>query len=408
MAISRRRFIRNASAAAAATTTLGMPAIVRAAEEATILGLFDYTGAYAEVGPLMERGAKLALEEAGYQAGTVKLRMVTRDAETKASSATRRSEEAIDSDGARFIVGPWSSGVALAVVEVAKNKKVMHWFSGGTEDVSGKRCNRYSFQWAASPWTAMDAVLGGLKKENPSVKNLYLFITDYAFGWFLQKYVTELAPKHGMQVVGADRQPLGQREYSSYVTKAAAANPDAIFMANFGLDAISAARQLQSFGLTPKIPLVMSWSSGVEELIQMSPELRENVIFGSNFYYTVDTPLAERFVASYKKVDPQGNPPGYAPAAGYALMRTTIEGIRRANSAEVPKVIKALEGATIDDITGKLTIQANNHQSIRPFFVCKTKSAIDMKDPFDFGTVIAQSATPQPAELNECKDIGEL
>jgi branched-chain amino acid transport system substrate-binding protein len=405
MSMSRRRFIRDASGAAA---VLGMPAIARAAEEATILGLFDYTGAYAEVGPLMERGAKLALEEAGYRAGDVKLRLVTRDAETKASSATRRSEEAIDSDGARFIVGPWSSGVALAVVEVAKNKKVMHWFSGGTEDISGKRCNRYAFQWAASPWTAMDAVLGGLKKENPSVKNLYLFVTDYAFGWSLQKYVTELAPKHGMQVAGADRQPLGQREYSSYITKAAAANPDAILMINFGLDTISAARQLQSFGLTPKIPLVMAWSSGVEELIQMSPEVRENVIFGSNFYYAVDTPLAHGFVANYKKVDPQGNPPGYAPSAGYALMRATIEGIRRANSAEVPKVIKALEGAEIDDITGKMKIQASNHQCIRPFFVCKTKPVKEMKDPYDFGALIAESSTPQPAELNECKDIGDL
>ena len=140
----------------------------------------------------------------------------------------------------------------------------------------------------------------------------------------------------------------------------------------------------------------------------MSPDLRENVIFGSNFYYTIDTPLAQRFVADYKKVDPQGNPPGYAPAAGYSLMHATIEGIRRANSAEVPKVIKALEGAEIDDVTGKLKIQASNHQSIRPYLVCKTKAASEMKDPYDFGTVIAESATPQPGEYNECKDIGEL
>src|SRR5271169_6444799 len=56
-AISRRRFIR-ASAAGVAASTLGFPSVVRAAEETPILGLFSYTGAYAEVGPLMERGAK--------------------------------------------------------------------------------------------------------------------------------------------------------------------------------------------------------------------------------------------------------------------------------------------------------------------------------------------------------------
>lgn len=404
--ITRRRFIRNSAGAAVATGALGMPSIVRAADQATILGLFDLTGAYADVGPLMEKGAKLALEEVNYQVGPHKLRYVVRDAETKAGSATRRVEEAIASEGARFIVGPWSSGVALAVSEIAKNKKAMYWFSGGTEDISGKRCNRYAFQWAASPWTAMDAVLAGFKRENPNAKTLYLFVVDYAFGWSLQKYVEELAPKYGLKVIGADRQPLGQREFSSYITKAQATNPDAIFMINFGLDAISAARQLFSFGMIPKIPVILSWSSGVEEMIQLSPEIRSNMIVGTNFYYTADTPVAKSFVARYQKQE--GNPPGYAPSAAYSLMRATIEGIRRANSTNPQDCIKALEGAEIDDITGKMKIQANNHQCIRPYYVLKAKKAAEMKDPYDFGTLIFQSDTPQPAEMNECKAIGEL
>ena len=37
----------------------------------------------------------------------------------------------------------------------------------------------------------------------------------------------------------------------------------------------------------------MSWSSGVEELIQLAPEIRENLWVGTNFYYTADTPVAQ-------------------------------------------------------------------------------------------------------------------
>ena len=40
----------------------------------------------------------------------------------------------------------------------------------------------------------------------------------------------------------------------------------------------------------------MSWSSGVEELIQLAPEIRENLWVGTNFYYTADTPVAKEFV----------------------------------------------------------------------------------------------------------------
>jgi branched-chain amino acid transport system substrate-binding protein len=407
MSITRRRFVQG-SAAAAAVGTLGFPAVARAADEAVILGLWDFTGAYADVGPLMDKGARLALEEVNYQIGKHKLRYVTRDAETKAGSATRRVEEAIASDGARFVVGPWSSGVALAVSEVAKNKKVEYWFSGGTEDISGKRCHRHAFQWAASPWTAMDAVLATFKREYPNAKSLYLFVVDYAFGWSLQKYVEDLAPKYGIKVIGADRHPLGQREYSSYITKANAANPDGIYMINFGLDAISAARQLQSFGMIPKIPIVLSWSAGVEELVQMSPEIRSNMLVGTNFYYTIDTPVAKAFVERYRKQDPQHNPPGYAPGAAYGIMRMTLEGIRRADSTDPKAAIRALEGLEVNDLVGPMKIEAANHQCIRPYFVLKTKPPSAMKDPMDFATLIHQSSTPQPKELNGCKSIGEF
>ncbi len=405
--ITRRGFAATAAVATGAAVT-GFPYVVRAAEEAAILGLWDFTGAYADVGPLMDVGAQVALEQVDYRAGDVKLRYVTRDGETKAGAATRRAEEAIASEKVGYIIGPWSSGVGLAVSEVAKNNKVMHWFSGGTEDISGKRCHRYGFQWAANPWTAMDAVLYAFRQQNANARRLYLFVADYAFGWSLEKYVGNLAPKYGMEVIGADRHPLGQREFSSYILKAAAKNPDAVFMINFGLDAVSAARQLHSFGLIPKVPLIMSWSAGVEELIQLAPEIRSNVIVGTNYYYTADNPVSKAFVEAYRKKDKQGNPPGYAPAAAYSLAHMTIEAIKRAGTANVQKAIQSIEGAEVEGLVGTIKVQASNHQSIRPYFVLKTKTPKESQGPLDFGTIIHTSSTPQPKELNECADIGKL
>ena len=80
----------------------------------------------------------IALEEVNYTINGKKIKYVTRDSETKAGPAARRAQEAIDTEGVKFIIGPWSSGVALAVTEVAKKNKVMYYFSGGTEDISGK------------------------------------------------------------------------------------------------------------------------------------------------------------------------------------------------------------------------------------------------------------------------------
>ena len=258
-----------------------------------MLGLWSFTGAFSDVGPVLDRGMKMALDERGMKIQGKPIKYITRDDETKAGSATRRAEEAVDADGAKYIIGPWSSGVALAVSEVAKRKKVFHYFSGGTEDISGARCHRYSFQWAASPYTAAKTVVDTFMQANPKAKRWHLLVADYAFGWSVEKYIKEVGKGHGIEFVGADRHPLGEREFSNYVTKAAANKPDVVAMINFGLDAVTGAREIFNFGLTPKVPLILTWSSGVEELVQLTPEIRENMWVGSNFYYTADTPVAQ-------------------------------------------------------------------------------------------------------------------
>src|SRR3954470_8527547 len=320
--MKRRQVLKIAATAAAG---LSFPAIVRAqSKEIVILGLWDQTGAFADVGPLNDRGMQMALAERNMQVLGRPIRYITRDGATQAGTSTRRAEEAVDGDGARFIIGPWSSGVGLAVSEVAKRKKVVHLFSGGTEDISGARCHRYSFQWAASPYTAAKTVVDAFMKANPKAKRWHLLVADYAFGWSVQKYVQEIGKTHGIEFVGADRHPLGEREFSNYVQKAAANRPDAVAMVNFGADAVGAAREMFNFGLTPKVPLIMSWSSGVEELIQLSPEIRENLWVGTNFYYTADTPVARTFAKSYQAK--YKTPPGYAPSSAYSMTRLMLAG----------------------------------------------------------------------------------
>src|SRR5436189_1761619 len=405
MSQMKRRDILKAGAIGAAA--LGFPAIIRAQpKEIVMLGLWDQTGAFADVGPLNDRGMRMALEERNMQILGRPIKYITRDGATQAGTSTRRTEEAVDAEGARFIVGPWSSGVALAVAEVGKRKKLVHLFSGGTEDISGARCHRYSFQWAASPYTAAKTVADTFMKANPKAKRWHLLVADYAFGWSVEKYVKEVGKTHGIEFVGADRHPLGEREFSNYVQKAAANKPDAVAMINFGGDAVAGAREIFNFGLTPKVPLIMTWSSGVEELVQFNPAIRQNIWVGSNFYYTADTPGAKAFVKNYQAKF--GNPPGYAPSAAYSMTRLLLAGFDKAKSAEVQDVIKALEGIEVNDIVGRMRVEGSTHQTLRPYFFLRCKSKSAMKHPLDLADIIATGDAPLPKEYAACKDIGSF
>ena len=398
----KRREILKIGAAAAG---LGFPAIIRAQpKEVVLLGIWPQTGAFSDVGPILDRGMRMALEERDMKIQGRPVKYIVRDSATQAGAATRRVEEAVDGEGAKFVIGPWSSGVALAVSEVAKRKKVFHYFSGGTEDISGARCHRYSFQWAASPYTAAKTVVDNFMKANPKARRWHLLVADYAFGWSVEKYIKEVGKTHGIEFVGADRHPLGEREFSNYVQKAAANRPDAVAMINFGLDAVSGAREIFNFGLTPKVPLIMTWSSGVEELVQLTPEIRENIWVGSNFYYTADTPVAKKFVATYNAKF--GNPPGYAPSAAYGMTRMMLHAFDKAKSIEVRDVISALEGMEVQDLVGRMRVDPKTHQTLRPYFFMRCKPKAKMANPLDFADIIATGDTPLPAEYAACKDLG--
>src|SRR2546430_16529030 len=109
-----------------AATGLGFPAILRAqSREIVILGLWDQAGAFSDVGPLNDRGMRMALEERDMKVLGRPIRYITRDGATQAGASTRRAEEAVDGRGARLILRPWSSGVPLARSAVAKWEKAV-------------------------------------------------------------------------------------------------------------------------------------------------------------------------------------------------------------------------------------------------------------------------------------------
>src|SRR5258707_4665576 len=94
----RRRDILKIGALAA--TGLGFPAILRAqSKEIVILGLWDQTGAFADVGPLNDRGMRMALEERDMKILGRPIKYITRDRGTQAGTCNPRTEEAVERGG---------------------------------------------------------------------------------------------------------------------------------------------------------------------------------------------------------------------------------------------------------------------------------------------------------------------
>jgi branched-chain amino acid transport system substrate-binding protein len=118
-----RRRVLKAAAATAALSGLGFPAIVRAQSALNVGVLLPVSGVQAFIGQSCRRGADIApdvLAALGYK---VQLKIMHADTESNVEVARVRAEKLIN-DGANVLVGPFDSGAAAAIAQVAEQKGV--------------------------------------------------------------------------------------------------------------------------------------------------------------------------------------------------------------------------------------------------------------------------------------------
>jgi branched-chain amino acid transport system substrate-binding protein len=395
-----RRTILKAGVAALGSSLNGLSWAQDSDASLTMGILSQQTGTFAYAGDLVLKGAKLAIEERNGAVQGKKINLVVRDDEGKPAVGVRRLTEAIASDKLRYFAGNFSSAVGLAELEVAAQEKVLQYAAGGSEDFTGSRCSSYTFQWSAHAYTALRATLEYVSKTLPDKKKIYTITADYAFGQSLLHYTRVAAKELGLELVGNDNHPSGERQFTQYFTKALSTRPDIICLLTAGADAVTAIRQFNSFGVK-SVQIVGPWTLEVEQMRELSPAMRSGMILGLNYYQDIDTPVNKAFVKRY--LEAYKNVPSYAAAYGYDSMRTLFLAMDKAKSVEVGAVIKALEGMQYDSIFGPTHIDPRTHQTVRPYYVVECKAPAAMKNEFDLATIVAQGDKPQPAELNQCK-----
>ncbi|MCZ6626951.1 MAG: ABC transporter substrate-binding protein [SAR324 cluster bacterium] len=389
-------FGKSITAIAALALGLGLGPVwqesASAVEPVKLLFPLPDAGALGKAGYLMARGAKMAIEHNGGKVLGRPIEMIVRDTESKGGVAVRRVEAVLEQERGKIsaIIGPWSSGVALGVSQVARRRKVLHFFSGGTEDIAGQKCHRYSFMWAAHAYTAADAVMRGIMKRHPNAKRWYTITVNYAFGWSVRDNFRKVGKDLGVTFVGDASQPLAEREFSPYMTAIKAAKPDVIVLINFGLANIQASRTIYNFGLKKTALVVTPWIAGFNDLEELTPEIRDGNYLGGNYHYTVGGDVQKRFVKDYRNL--YGEVPRYASGAAYAMTRLALLAMERAGSSDPEKVIDVLEdNFEYHGIFGKTKILSANHQVVRPYMFMRVKSKNEMKHSGDFAEVVSQS-----------------
>jgi len=313
------------------------------------------------------------------------------DSQTKPNVAVQAQTGFIQNDKAIMIAGSVSSATAIALEELAQREKVLNMVgASGSNDTTGKNCQRYGFRSQPSAYMACKALAPVVGKAyGKGVKAAYL-TPDYTYGHSVFDSFTAGVKPYGWMVATNQVVPLGTTDFSSALLNIANSGASVFINIAFGADAVASTKQADQFGVLKKMKLIVPNISSFQAK-QTGADLMAGVYGTFDFWWTMQDryPLAKDFVQAFLK---QHN---YHPRWGahIAYMQTMVwaVSVERAKTFDPPAVIKALEASKSDPYEtslGKVYYRAGDHQMVRPVPVVVGKAASAMKNADDFYDVV--------------------
>jgi branched-chain amino acid transport system substrate-binding protein len=387
MPVQRRTILKAGLALGA--MQVASPFVVKSlADEPVKIGLDNpLTGTYAALGKNELIGCRLALDQINAKGGILgrKAELLVEDSTSgDAGTAVEKARKLIDRDKVNFLLGNVNSALAAALANVSYEKSVFHVVPGGhTDPVTGTNCHWNVFRVCNTTQMEANAVAGALIKS--AGKKWYYITPDYAFGHTLQAGLEKACAALGGTKVGGDLTPLGTADFSSYLIKAQAANPDVIIFLVAGDDAVNALKQAVQFGLAKKTHIAGAQQE-LEVLLGLPPQARTGTWVFEWYWNQPNVPHVADFVAAIRK-----RSGGHVPTArtwfGYASTWTCALAAQQAKSLDAVKMAKAMQGFKLPPEVALMPngafYRAAQNQLIPDLYVGNAQQAPKGSDPED-------------------------
>jgi len=350
-----------APAALAVALALAVGGVVPATAQGPIrIGAsLSLTGTYAKLGKNQHEGYQLCEKDLNAKGGLLgrKVQFVVYDDQSMPATAVRLYEKLITEDKVDAIMGPYSSPVTEASVNVTeKYKKVMVAPLAATTSIFRKG-RKYIFMVISPAEVYLEGLVDMAAKRG--LKTLAVVNEDTLFSKAAASGALEVAKKKGMQVVFTEAYPKGNTDFSALLTKIKAANPDVIAAATYFDDAVALTRQMKELNVNPKMYGV-TVGGDLPEFYDTLKQNAEYIYGATQWEHTLPYPGNQEWFEAYKKEF--AHDPSYHSAAGYAGCLVYAEAAKRANSLDADKVREQLLKLEMRTIFGDYKVDADGFQ----------------------------------------------
>jgi branched-chain amino acid transport system substrate-binding protein len=276
------------------------PSAFPADKEFDIGVLAPTTGAFAGLGEDMVAGIKLFLAEHNNTIAGRPVKLHVADTQLDADMALQQAQKLVNQDKVSVVLGPLSGGESLAIKQAAKEWPNTTFLTIGAANLitmkdPAPNVYRPSFAGGQPVYPLAEWAI------NNKIEKIVTIGEDYAFPWDQIGGFAYAYCKLGGHVAKAFWTPIGTADYSSIIAQLKNLNPDAVFIAYGGADAVTFTKQLNDFGLIGKLKVLAGSSFGDATTLAEVGSLLDGTMSGSIYSGQLPYPEFKSFDESFKK-----------------------------------------------------------------------------------------------------------
>ena len=399
-------------AAAAAAAFLGVSAPTPALAQGTIkIGiLHSLSGTMAISETTLKDVMLMLIEEQNKKGGLLgkKLEPVVVDPASNWPLFAEKARQLISVDKVAVVFGCWTSVSRKSVLAVFEELNSILFYPVQYE---GEESSKNVFYTGAAPnQQAIPAVDYLMSKEGGSVKRWVLAGTDYVYPRTTNKILEAYLKSKGVapEDIMINYTPFGHSDWQNIVAeikKFGSAGKKTAVVSTINGDAnVPFYKELGNQGIKATDIPVVAFSVGEEELAGLDTKPLVGHLAAWNYFESIKTPANTAFIKEWhaftKKPKRTTNDPMEASYIGFNMW---VKAVQKAGTTDPTKVIDAMIGVTVPNLTGGYATMMPNHHITKPVFIGEIKGDgqfnVVWKTP---GEVVAQEWSPY---LEGSKDL---
>lgn len=347
--------------------------------------LTDMSSVYAEaVGKGSVAAVELAVEDAGGKALGMPIEIVAADFQLKTDVALSITRQWFDRDGVDAIFDVINSGTALAINNLAKEKKKLVFVGAAAADqIGGSECNGYGLGWLYTLTSVVKSVVAAQVARGNDT--WFLLLPDAAYGTLMDTIIKRELTAAGGKVLGTVRFPYETQDFSSFLLQAQSSPAKTIVSTSGGTPNINIMKQAREFGLPNAKQNVGGMIDIITDVKAAGLKVMEGQTYGTSFYWNYDDKtraFSERFFKKMNKMPTNNQAADYSAALHY------LRAVNATNSRDPEKITTWLQGQQIEDAVVRNGKLRKGGRLIHDMYLVEAKKPADQKGDWDFYNVV--------------------